>query len=193
MLVPTVASSQAGLPILISFGSNIEPLANLFHGLRRLHQEIGLCAVSTVYRTPALAEPDCPESAEKDAEFLNGAVWVESDMEPFSLRRLLRDIEGELHRVRTQRSYAPRTLDLDIAVMGEQVINAAPLVIPDPDIVHRSFLAIPLAELAPDLLHPLKKVSLSHIAARFGPHPQGLTMDHQATNLLQGIPQQKFL
>lgn len=198
MVAATESCIPSGSPVLIAFGSNIDPLPNLLHGLRRLHQEIGLCAVSTVYRSEALSDQNdselsTKEPATKEPEFLNGAVWVVGGMAPFSLRRLLRDIEEERQRVRTRRRYAPRTLDLDIALMGAWMITEAPLVIPDPDILHRPFLAIPLAELAPELQHPLEQVSLSRIAARFGACPKGLTVDHHATALLQAIAHQKPL
>ena len=179
--------SQPGWPVLIAFGSNIDPLTNVQHGLRRLHQEIGLQAISQIYRTAALPDPDEPEQTTPNPDFLNGAVLVETSMEALSLRQLLRSIEAECQRVRCSQRYAPRTLDLDIAFMGEQTITTDLLVIPDPDIAHRSFLAIPLAELAPDALHPIEKISLARIAARFGPHPGGLTVDSHATALLQAI------
>lgn len=171
-------------PTLIAFGSNIDPLPNLQRGLARLHQEIGICAVSTVYRTPALSDPDQPIS-EPAPDFLNGAVWVQTQHDPFVLQKLLRAIETELHRVRSAWRYAPRTLDLDIALMGEVVLQTEGLVLPDPDIGQRPFLAIPLAQLAPNALHPLLNCSLAQIATRFA----GLTMDAEATTVLQALIQ----
>ncbi|MBF0402118.1 MAG: 2-amino-4-hydroxy-6-hydroxymethyldihydropteridine diphosphokinase [Magnetococcales bacterium] len=169
-------------PVLIAFGSNIDPLPNLHRGLLRLHQEVGISAVSTVYRTAALPDPERGGSAAAP-DFLNGAVRLESQQDPFALQRLLRTIEAELQRVRTAWRYAPRTLDLDIALMGESLLQSEQLVLPDPDILQRPFLAIPLAELAPDLLHPLEGCSLSEIASRFA----DLTADAEATTLLQSL------
>ncbi len=170
-------------PILIAFGSNIDPLANLWHGLWRLHTEIGLCAISTVYRTPAL--PD-PEARGPSPDFLNGAVRVETLYDPLTLKKVLRNIEIALHRVRSPWHHAPRTLDLDIALMGHCTLQTEALILPDPDILHRPFLAIPLAELAPHYLHPVARVPLSQIATRF---PDRLTVDEAATALLQSIMQ----
>ena len=186
---PTAKNNSPGLPILIAFGSNIDPLPNLLHGLHRLHQTIGLHAVSQVYRTAALPDPNTPERAESDPDYLNGAVWMQGSMDPHALRDLLRDIEQELCRVRSQHRYAPRTLDLDIALMGEQLIHTDLLTIPDPDIIHRPFLAIPLAELAPNTLHPIEKIPLLQIAARFEIQRTGMVRDDHATALLQAIPQ----
>ena len=186
---PTPKNNRPGLPVLIAFGSNIDPLPNLLHGLRRLHQTIGLHAVSQVYRTAALPDPNTPEQTESDPDYLNGAVWMQGSMEPHALRELLRNIERDLRRVRGQHRYAPRTLDLDIALMGEQLIHTDFLTIPDPDIIRRPFLAIPLAELAPDTLHPIENISLAQIAARFKTHRTGMVLDDHATALLQAIPQ----
>ncbi|MEO5341526.1 MAG: 2-amino-4-hydroxy-6-hydroxymethyldihydropteridine diphosphokinase [Magnetococcus sp. MYC-9] len=174
-------------PLLIAFGSNIDPLPNLWRGLLRLHEELEVCAVSTVYRTAALPDPNAQGDEAPGADFLNGAVRVTRHREPLALHTLLRSIEAELLRVRTPRRYAPRTLDLDIALMGEQVLHSDTLRVPDPDIPHRPFLAIPLAELAPQARHPLERCPLSHIAARFGPFPGGLTIDEPATRLLHTI------
>lgn len=184
--------SRAGWPILVAFGSNIDPLPNLLQGLRRLHQAAGLRAVSTVYRTVALSDPHGVELPSKEEPaFLNGAVSLVRGLEPASLKQLLREIEREQKRVRHVQRYAPRTLDLDVALMGERVLATTLFTLPDPDIVHRPFLAIPLAELAPDLLHPVEKRSLSHIAAQFGASPEGMQVDSHATTLLQAIPQQE--
>lgn len=173
-------------PTLIAFGSNIDPLPNLLKGLRRLHQMLGVRAVSTVYRTSPITDSNVPQ-LNNDPDFLNGAVILWQSMEPEPLKQLLLTIEAEMKRVRTNHRFAPRTLDLDIALMGERIIPNGPLTLPDPDIPHRPFLAIPLAELAPNVLHPLEKVPLSQIAARFDPNTEGLTVDAHATALLQTI------
>lgn len=180
----------AALPVLISFGSNIRPRFNLLHGLQRLHERVGLQAVSTVYRSAALPDLDGPDAgtqAGPEADFLNGVVRVRGGMEPLSLKQALREVEEAQNRERTDRRYAPRTLDLDIALMGERVIQWERLMVPDPDIVHRPFLAIPLAELAPDLWHPVEQASLATIAARFGPKPPGLTVDRHTTAILKAL------
>lgn len=171
-------------PTLIAFGSNMDPLPNLRRGLALLHQEIGIRAVSTVYRTAALPDPDQPLPG-PDPDFLNGAVWVETQQDPFALKKRLRAIEAALHRVRGADAYAPRTLDLDIALMGEVVLQKEGLVVPDPEIAHRSFVAIPLAELAPHALHPWLNLSFAQIATRF----DALTVDAEATAVLRALIQ----
>ncbi|MBF0178304.1 MAG: 2-amino-4-hydroxy-6-hydroxymethyldihydropteridine diphosphokinase [Magnetococcales bacterium] len=166
-------------PILIAFGANLNPLPNLIHGLRRCHQELGIVAVSTVYRTRPVGLMDQPD-------FLNGALCLARPMEPWPLRAMLRKIEAECRRNRGELSKdGPRTLDLDIALMGRKIVEEPPLSIPDPEILRRPFLALPLAELAPDLLHPQVNRSLAEIAADFGPKPAGMEIDAEATAALQ--------
>ncbi len=168
-------------PVLIAFGSNIDPLPHLYRGLQHLGEEMPLLAISTVYRTKPL--PD-PEGGAEGADYLNGAVQVATALDPHALKTCLRRIEQALHRVRSNSRFAPRTLDLDIAVMGELVLQTETLHLPDPDLEHRPFLAIPLAELAPDFLHPVAQQTLRQIGKRFA---QPLPVDQEATRLLQTL------
>jgi len=67
---------------------------------------------------------------------------------------LLRRIEADLGRVRTADKYAARTIDLDILLYGDRIIDQPDLKVPDPDLRERAFLIVPLAELAPDVVLP---------------------------------------
>ncbi|MBF0623782.1 MAG: 2-amino-4-hydroxy-6-hydroxymethyldihydropteridine diphosphokinase [Magnetococcales bacterium] len=166
----------AGTPILIAFGSNLDPLRNLTQGLIRLHRELPLARISTIYRTRPLAPPpgEDPASRSEEPDFLNGVAISHRDMDPLQLKKRLRHIESRQNRLRSGPRWAPRTLDLDIALMGGMVCDREGLTIPDPDILRRPFLALPLAELAPELRHPLQGQSLRELAAAFGPDPPGM-------------------
>lgn len=175
-------------PILISFGSNIDPLPNLLQGLTRLHQALGLAAISNVYRTTPVPDPRRPPPPGRESPpFLNGAVRSEATITPAHLHELLRRIEQEAGRVRGPDRFAPRPLDLDIALMGSRILDSGPPTLPDPDITRLPFLAVTLAEVAPEARHPLERTTLAHIAARFGAHPRGMTLDIPATTRLQAI------
>ena len=100
--------------------------------------------------------------------FLNMALLLETEYLAEELRAtLLRSIEQTLHRVRTENPNAPRTIDIDLALFNEEVVMLGTRQIPDPDILTRAFVAIPLAEIAPDYVHPQCQLTLREIAARF--------------------------
>ncbi|MBF0447541.1 MAG: 2-amino-4-hydroxy-6-hydroxymethyldihydropteridine diphosphokinase [Magnetococcales bacterium] len=174
-------------PVLIAFGANIDPLNNLFQGLTHLHRLVKLEAVSTVWRTDPLPDPKQTEAYDLGDRYLNGAVLTWCQIPPLELRLALKKIEADCHRVRSPNRFAPRSLDLDIALIGGQVLNHPELTLPDPDIVHRSFLALPLAELMPELIHPSEKKSLAQLAAGFPSGPMEMERDDLATKLLRTL------
>ncbi len=132
--------------VYIAFGSSIDPEHNVPRALELLAEKMELQAIATLYRTPALERPG-------DPDFVNGVCAIETDLDPRTLKfGVLRVIEETLGRVRGADAYAPRTVDLDIAVYGEVVVNEPGLRIPDPDIRTRAFLAVPLWELEPALI-----------------------------------------
>ncbi|MEO5333560.1 MAG: 2-amino-4-hydroxy-6-hydroxymethyldihydropteridine diphosphokinase [Magnetococcus sp. YQC-5] len=178
------------LPLCISFGSNINPEHNLFHGLARLHALTRLTGISTVYQTKAIPDPDQPSTSASgggDPDFLNGVVLLQEAWDPFELQRCLKQIEIDLGRVPTQPRWAARTLDLDIVLMGDCVLHHHGLIVPDPDILTRAFLAVSLAELVPECVHPVEKVSLAAIADRFGSHALDWRPDPVSTSRLRKI------
>ena len=128
----------------IAVGGNLSPQDSIPAALHLLGKKCRLRQISTFYRTKAINRPEQPD-------YLNGVVHVEYSGDPRSLKfEVLRLIEDALGRVRTKDSYAARTIDLDILLFGSLVINEPGLVIPDPDICCRPFLAADLAELLPD-------------------------------------------
>lgn len=133
--------------VYIGIGSNIAPETHMRQALHRLRKVARIVSVSTIYRTPA---EGCPEQP----PFYNGVVAIETDLPPRELKLMLREIEDALGRRRSADRYAARTIDLDILLYDTLVVTANGLVIPDPEIVQRAFLAVPLAELAPDLVLP---------------------------------------
>lgn len=148
----------------IGVGSNINPEENMRRALRLLAEQVRVMRVSTVYRTEALGRPG-------DPSFYNCVVEIETEIPPEDLkRRVLRRIEADLGRSRTADKYAPRTMDLDVLLYGDMVVSAGDLVLPDPDITKRPFLAIPLRELAPDLPLPGTGRSIADAAAAFAHH-----------------------
>lgn len=150
--------------VFLSVGSNIRPEENVRRALLFLSREVPLEAVSTFYVTAPLERPDQPA-------FYNGVVRGRTPLPPTVLKfQVLRDIEARLGRRREADRYAPRPIDLDILLYGDWVVESEDLVIPDPEIAQRPFLAVPLYELAPDLVLPGSGRPLREIALAFFPH-----------------------
>jgi len=144
----------------IAIGSNIDPERNVRAAVRALARQVRVVALSTFYATPPLRRPEQPG-------FVNGMAEVETELPPRTLKfEVLRGIEAELGRVRGADRWAPRTIDLDIAIYDTLVIDEPDLRVPDPDIMERPFLAWPLAELAPELVVTGTGRSATEIAAR---------------------------
>jgi 2-amino-4-hydroxy-6-hydroxymethyldihydropteridine diphosphokinase len=161
------------IPVLVTLGSNIDPQTNLPRAVFILRQNHHMLVrgVSRVYES---APVDAAGEIAPDQEhFLNAAVLIETDYySPFSLKyNVLRFVEKCLGRARTTDKFAPRPLDLDIALYADRVIVDPRLTVPDPDILTRVHVALPLADIAPDWVHPVSGQRLAQIAARFAAAP----------------------
>jgi len=142
----------------VAVGSNINPEVNVRAAVRLLAERVQIAAVSTVYRT----EPEGPPG---QPSFYNCVIEVTTDIPAHEFKfKVLRAIESELGRQRTSDKYAPRPIDLDLILYDDLVLNADGLVLPDPDIRNRPFLAVPLAELAPGLTLPGTNVRIAELA-----------------------------
>lgn len=148
----------------IAVGSNIEPERNLPIAVDLLRGLGRVRSVSRVYQNPAIGSTPQPD-------YLNVTVLLETVLPPFDLRERLRAIEAQLGRVRTADRYAPRTIDLDLCLYGTLVMDSASLILPSPEIATRDFLAITLAELAPDDVHPATGEPLHALARRIPRRP----------------------
>jgi len=143
----------------IAIGSNIAPEVHIPSALDKLAAACSMQALSTIYRCPALDRPE-------QNDYLNGVCQVETVLHARTLKyRVLRTIEAALGRERDEDAYAPRTIDLDVLLLGDMVIDEPGLRIPDPGICTRPFVALPLYEIAPTLRLPDTGVSLQHLVA----------------------------
>lgn len=132
----------------VGVGSNVAAEANVPAALRALARRVRVVATSTFYRTEPIGRAG-------DPPFVNGVVAVDAELAAADLKwRVLRPIEAELGRLRGPDPNAPRTIDLDLLLYGEVRCATPELVLPDPQIVERPFLAWPLLELDPELVLP---------------------------------------
>ena len=144
--------------VFISLGSNIDSERNMREAVRRLSLRCRLLAVSPVYETAPVGKTDQPN-------FLNAAALVETGLTAAELKtQVLEAIEQELGRVRTADKNAPRTIDLDISLFNDEILTMGARHIPDPDILRFAHVAVPLADLAPELRHPETGQALGQIA-----------------------------
>ena len=155
-------SDYASNVAFISLGSNIQPEKHLVAALTLLRRLTTVLHLSSVYRT-------APQGYREQAHFLNMAVKVHTLRSPEQFKTEVIDrIEAELGRVRNPNNKnAPRTIDLDIALWNDAVMEYGDKTgrIPDPDITRFAHVARPLADIAPDYQHPVSAVSLGDIAA----------------------------
>ena len=150
-------------PICVSLGSNIDAHLNLSRAIRLLSGKVEILSTSTVYEAAPVDAPDTPM-------FLNAAVSIDTRLGPIDLKsEVPRPIEARLERIRTPDRNAPRTIDLDLTLYRDLVIDDVKnnLALPDPEILRRAHIALPLADLAPEVLHPVTGRSFGEIAQRF--------------------------
>jgi len=134
--------------VFIALGSNLgDRLKNLEAAIAAMRPAVQPVICSSIYETPPWGYLDQPK-------FLNQVVRAETDLSPEELLDLLKGIEKQLGRVETFRN-GPRMVDLDILFYDDLVFDSSRLKIPHPRLSGRAFVLLPLAQLAPDLRHPI--------------------------------------
>ncbi|HBM2923833.1 TPA: 2-amino-4-hydroxy-6-hydroxymethyldihydropteridine diphosphokinase [Klebsiella oxytoca] len=134
----------------IAIGSNLaSPLEQVNAAVNALAEipDSRVISVSSFYRTPPLGPQDQPD-------YLNAAVALETSLAPEALLDYTQRIELQQGRTRKAERWGPRTLDLDIMLFGEEVLNTPRLTVPHYDMKNRSFMLWPLFEIAPELRFP---------------------------------------
>ena len=132
--------------VFVAAGSNVEPRAHLRRALAALRGLYPDLEVSPAYANPAVGfEGD---------DFVNLVVGFTTDGPLESLIELLRGVETLCGRPRDAPKWAPRSMDLDILLVGEVVGSYPGVVLPRPDLLRRASMLGPLADLAPGLVHP---------------------------------------
>ena len=146
----------------LSLGSNIgDREVHLREAIRRLESAGKLRFVSSIYETEPVEFTEQPQ-------FLNCAVALETSSTSELLMLQLLTIEKAMGRQRIQKK-GPRTIDLDILLFGGEVVDTPGLTIPHPAMQYRRFVLEPLAEIAPDALHPVLKKSVRELLKEVPP------------------------
>lgn len=154
--------------VFFSLGSNIDPEINLPRAVALLAQYGRIIGVSSAWESPPLGYA-------QQANFLNAAVWLQTDLSPRQVQnQVIPNIETALGRVRSEEKSGPRPIDIDMMLYDDQILTLDHRPIPSPEILERAFVAVPLAEIAPDFVHPQTGETLQTIARRFHPLPPGI-------------------
>jgi 2-amino-4-hydroxy-6-hydroxymethyldihydropteridine diphosphokinase len=133
--------------VYVGLGSNIDPEANLHLGVRELRARYGELELSAVYRSKAVGF--------EGEDFLNLVASFETDTSPADVCDEIELIHTLAGRDRNDGKWASRSLDIDLLLYDDLVIEEKPVHIPRNDVLEYSFVLRPLAELAPDLRHPV--------------------------------------
>ena len=133
--------------VYLGLGSNIEPAAHLRLAIAELRRRFGDLALSPVYRGRAIGfEGD---------DFLNMVVGLRTALEPEPILRAIEDIHRMARRERNGKKLQPRTLDIDLLLYDDLVVDVPGRDLPRADVLDYAFVLRPLAELAPELVHPV--------------------------------------
>jgi 2-amino-4-hydroxy-6-hydroxymethyldihydropteridine diphosphokinase len=143
--------------IYVGLGSNLgDREANLRKALALLVEtpHVYVRRISSFIENPAVGGP------EDSPDFLNAAVELTTTLSPHALMKRLLEIERDMGRNR-QAKWEPRTIDLDLLLFGDQIISDDALIVPHPLMHERKFVIQPLAEIAPNVVHPTLETSIS--------------------------------
>lgn len=153
-------SSASSTPTAIALGSNLgESLAILQDALKLLSQTpaITLQHCSSWYQTAPVGPPQ--------PDFINGCALLQVQLTPPELLEILLEIEAKFGRIRKERN-GPRTLDLDLLLFDDLILDSPRLQIPHPRMLERAFVLVPLAEIAPNWVEPVSGIAIAQLLQR---------------------------
>lgn len=152
--------------VYLGLGSNIDPEPNLRLAIRELGRRYGELSLSPVYRSAAVGF--------EGPDFLNLVAGLESDESPTDIHAEIERIHGLAGRERGSERYSSRPLDIDLLLYDDLILEHPRFHLPRSDVLDYAFVLRPLAEIAPDLIHPRTGRTIAEHWAEFGADSQPL-------------------
>lgn len=143
----------------LGIGSNVDRERNIASCLNALRRRFGSLTVSPVYR--------CEAVGFDGDDFFNLAVGIDTELEPEALVTELHAIESEHGRTRQGPRFSDRTLDIDLLLYGDRVLDRPGMAVPRGEILEHAFVLRPLADIAPEVVHPVEKRSIGELWKAF--------------------------
>ncbi|CAI8943338.1 2-amino-4-hydroxy-6-hydroxymethyldihydropteridine diphosphokinase [Methylocaldum szegediense] len=145
--------------VFLSIGSNIEREKHIASALKELEERVGPLTVSSVYESEAVGF--------EGSSFYNLVVAFSTERPVSEIVTMLSEIESHHGRTRDCKKFSSRTLDLDLILYGDQVLQEGKLALPRDDITRYAFVLEPLAEITPNRKHPILGESYAELWAKF--------------------------
>jgi 2-amino-4-hydroxy-6-hydroxymethyldihydropteridine diphosphokinase len=144
--------------VYLSLGSNRGGRkAHLKNAIDLISEWAGeVTVVSSLYETP-------PWKMEDETDFINQALLLETEMSSAQLIDTIILIESMMGRQRSANKYEPRKIDIDVLFFNDEIINTEELTVPHPLLQERKFVLVPMAEIAPEFIHPVLKKSITQL------------------------------
>jgi 2-amino-4-hydroxy-6-hydroxymethyldihydropteridine diphosphokinase len=168
---------NAAVPVYVAGGSNIDAQRHLAFAVRELEREFGVLDVSRAYRNKAVGF--------EGPDFINLVAGFRTKLDLDQVIERLQSIERRCGRPADAPKWAPRTMDLDILLYGDHVMDEPGRKLPRPDLLRRAYMLGPLAEIAPQFVHPTAGKTIGELWATFdrGAHPlQEVALDLGASH-----------
>ncbi len=145
--------------VYVAAGSNVDPERHLRIAAKEIARVFPGARFSGAYRNAAVGF--------EGEDFINFVVGFSTELPVEAVVAELQRIEGLCGRTRDAPKWAPRSMDLDILVFGDRVCDLPGLVLPRPDLLKRPYMLGPMAELAPDFLHPTRLSTMAQLWENF--------------------------
>jgi 2-amino-4-hydroxy-6-hydroxymethyldihydropteridine diphosphokinase len=145
--------------VYIGIGSNLgDPYKNCMKAIEQIKKDpfSGIKALSPFYRTQ-------PVGIEGQGWFINAVLCINTGLSSTEIMQMLLDVEKKIGRTRSEVRWESRVIDLDVLLIGNEIINDKNLIVPHPRMHTRRFVMAPMVDIAPDLIHPVLKKSMREI------------------------------